>query len=122
MMQRVVLISLMALTLGACAQNRARVVSSPYSSGVTHTEPVFYNGKNYSMQFKYQAFRNAYDVNISGKGGRRLGRKAGDKKIASNVASSAIRYFACARGQKAFVLPGTAQNVNGTWQMQTRCA
>jgi len=121
-MQRAVLITLMAVTLGGCSTNRARVVSSPYSSGASHTEPVFYNGKNYSMQFQYQAFRNAYDVNITGKGGRRLGRKAGDQKIARQVASSAIGYFACARGQKAFVVPGTLRNTNGTWQMQARCA
>ncbi len=122
MMQRAMLISVIAVTVGACAQNRARVVSSPYSNGVQHSEPIFYNGKNYKMDFRFQAARNAYDVKTSGKGGRPLGSKPGDQKIVSNVVSSAIRHFACARGQKATIIPGTAKSVNGAWRMQARCA
>ncbi|HFC04312.1 MAG TPA: hypothetical protein ENJ55_01285 [Rhizobiales bacterium] len=122
MMQSAVLITMISLTLAACTQNRARVVSSPYSNGVLHSEPVFYNGKNYKMDFRFQASQNAYDVKVSGKGGRRIGGKPGDGKIVSNMVSSAIRHFACARGQKAVVLPGTARNQNGTWRMQARCA
>ncbi len=122
MMQRVVLITLMAVTLGACAQSGPRVVSSPYSNGVLHSEPVFYNGKNYKMDFRYQASRRAYDVKVSGKGGRRLGSKPGDRKVVSDMVSSAIRHFGCARGQKALILPGTVRSENGTWRMQARCA
>jgi len=122
MMRNAGLVVVMAMVLGACAQNRARVVSSPYASGVQYSEPVFYNGKNYKMDFRYQAARNAYDVKVSGKGGRRLGSKPGDQKIVSDMVSSAIRHFACANGQKATVLPGTARSQNGAWAMQARCA
>lgn len=121
MMQRAALIFLIAVTVGACAQNKARVVSSPYSDGVLHSEPVFYNGKNYKLDFRYKAPRNAYDVKVTGKGGRKLGSKPGDQKIVSNMVSSAIRHFACARRQKATVVPGTARNENGAWKMQARC-
>ena len=76
-MQRVVLMVLMAMTVGACAQNGSRVASSPYSNGVLHSEPVFYNGKNYKMDFRYQASRRAYDVKVSGKRSeeRRVGKE-----------------------------------------------
>ena len=115
------LITLIALTVAGCAKNTARVVSSPYSNGVQHSEPIFYNGKNYKMDFRYLAARNVYDVKVTGKGGRKLGGKPGDQKIVSNVVSSAIRHFACAQGQKAFVVPGTPRNINGAWNMQARC-
>ena len=114
---------LMALTMmmTGCAQNKPRVVSSPYASGKTQTEPVFYNGKHYRLKFKYIAVRNAYDTNIIGKGGRPLGGKPGDKIIVSSVVSSAIRHFACARGQKANILPGSARHSSGSWNMMAQC-
>ncbi len=121
MMRYAVLMALIAVMTGACAQNKPRVVSSPYADGVNHSEPVFYNGKHYKLRFKYRAHRDAYAVNIIGKGGRKLGNKPGDQKIVSDVVSSAIRHFACARGQKAVVLPGTTQHAGGSWNMQARC-
>jgi len=120
-MRYVMLVAVIATILGACSQNKARVVSSPYSNGVSHTEPVFYNGKHYKMRFKYQAHRNAYDVNVIGKGDRKLGDKPGDQKIVGDMVSSAIRHFACANGQKASIVPGTALNQGGSWNMQARC-
>jgi len=121
MMWRGGFLILATLVLAACSQNRARVVSSPYADGVRHSEPVFYNGKHYKLRFKYQAHLNTYAVNVAGSGGRRLGGKPGDQKIVSDMVSSALRHFTCAQGQKAFVLPGTAQHANGSWNMQARC-
>ena len=114
-------IAVLAMMTGACTQNKARVVSSPYRDGTNHSEPVFYNGKHYKLRFKYVAHRDIYDVNVVGKGGRKLGGKPGDEKIVSDMVSSAIRHFACARGKKAFVVPGTPQHNNGAWNMQARC-
>ena len=121
MMWKLGVVVLMAMVVGACTQNKARVVSSLYSDGVSHSEPVFYNGKNYKLRFKYLAHRNAYDVNIIGKGGRKLGGKPGDQKIVGEVVSSAIRHFACASGQKATIIPGTSNHQGGAWNMQAHC-
>lgn len=112
---------MLAMMTVACTQNKARVVTSPYRDGSSHSEPVFYNGKHYKLRFKYVAHRDLYDVNIIGKGGRKLGGKPGDEKIVSDVVSSAIRHFACARGKKAFVVPGTPSHNKGAWNMQARC-
>jgi len=121
MIRHGVMMALIAVMIGACSQNKARVVTSPYNDGVSHSEPVFYNGKHYKLRFKFQAHRNTYDVNIIGKNSRKLGSKPGDQKIVSEVVSSAVRHFACARGQKAFVVPGTAQHNGGAWDMQAQC-
>jgi len=117
----IAMIAVLAMMTGACTQNKARVVSSPYRDGTHHSEPVFYNGKHYKLKFKYLAHQDLYDVNIIGKGGRYLGAKAGDEKIVSNVVSSAIRHFACARGKKAHIVPGTVRHSKGAWMMQARC-
>jgi len=114
-------VAVIAAMTGACTQNKARVVSSPYGDGRNHSEPVFYNGKHYALRFKYVAHQDLYNVKIAGKGGRSLGSKPGDQKIVSNVVSSAVRHFACARGKKAYVLPGTARHSKGAWAMQARC-
>jgi len=115
-----VLIAL-GLTIAGCSQNKPRVVSSPYASGQTKVEPVFYNGKHYKMKFRYIATQDVYDVNISGKGGRLLGGKSGDQTIVSDVASSAIRHFACARTQKARIVPGTIRHTGSSWNMKAKC-
>ena len=119
-MKTTVLIAL-GLIVAGCAQNKPRVVSSPYASGKTKVEPVFYNGKRYTMKFRYIATQDVYDVNISGKGGRLLGGKSGDQTIVSDVASSAIRHFACARTQKARIVPGTISHTGSSWNMKARC-
>ncbi len=111
----------LALLVVGCSQNKPRVVSSPYASGKTQTEPVFYNGKHYRLKFRYIATRDAYDVNIIGKGGRSLGAKPGDQVIVSDVVTSAIRHFGCARGQKARILAGTARHSGGSWNMSAQC-
>ena len=114
-------VAVIAAMAGACTQNKARVVSSPYGDGRHHSEPVFYNGKHYVLRFKYVPHKDLYDVNIAGKGGRSLGSKPGDQKIVSDVVSSAVRHFACARGKKAYVVPGTVHHSKGSWEMQARC-
>ena len=123
-MKRSVIFALIAVTaLGACQQQRknVNVVSSPYSDGVRHTEPVFYNGKHYKVSFAFAAARNAYDVTVAGKGGRKLGGGSGDRNVVEQVGSSAVRHFACANRQKGRVVPGSASHGAGKWTMQARC-
>lgn len=117
----VIAVSVTGLLVAGCSQNKPRVVSSPYSDGVNHSEPVFYNGKHYKMRFRYQSHVNTYAVNVSGKGGRKLGGKPGDQKIVSDMVSSAIGHFACARGQRGRVVPGSQRHSNGAWNMQAKC-
>lgn len=114
---------LVLLVLAGCQQQpkNLNIVSSPYSDGVRHTEPVFYNGKNYTVSFAFAASRNAYDVTVAGKGGRQLGGKPGDRTVVEQLASSAIGHFACPNTQKGRVVPGSASHSGGKWNMQARC-
>jgi hypothetical protein len=121
MMWRAIPAILLALFLTSCGQSKPRVVSSPYADGRGRAEPVFYNGKRYKLGFTYRASRNVYDLRVSGNGGRKLGSTPGDEKIVHNMASSALAHFACARGQKAVITPGTSRHANGMWHMQARC-
>jgi hypothetical protein len=125
-MKRVIFIAVCAaLASGGCqheVQKPVNVVSSPYKSGVKHSEPVFFNGKHYKVSFTYSAARNNYDVTVAGRGGRQLGGQPGDQKIVEQIGSSAVRHFACASGQKAQILPGSQAHAKGSWNMQARCA
>ncbi len=110
------------LVLAACqTQNNVRVVSSPYSSGKTHTEPVVYNGKPYNVGFTYRASRDAYDITVSGKNGRALGGSEGDRKIVEQIGSSTVRHYACPSSKKGRIVPGSSRHTGNKWQMQAKC-
>ena len=121
-MRRIIVGGLMLLSLAGCSNRQASVARNPYADGVTHTEPVFYNGKHYNMQFRFAAAQNLYDVNIAGRGGRALGGKPGDERIISEVAASALGHFTCARGQKGRVIPGTVRHTGKSWNLKARCS
>jgi len=107
----------------ACAsRGHVTVVNSTYADGAMHTEPVFYNDKHYDVSFRYNAGIDAYDVTVAGKGGRRLGDKAGDQAIVEQIAASALTHFACPNGQKSAIVPGTSRHAGDRWTMQTKCA
>lgn len=112
---------MVALTAGCGKRSDVRVVSSPYSSGKSHTEPVVYNGKPYNVAFTYRASGDVYDVTVSGKGGRPLGGKAGDRKIVEQIATSTVRHYACSGSKKGRVVPGTPRHNGNKWSLQARC-
>lgn len=122
MMRQMIPAILLAMVVVGCAGPKTRVAQSPYANGATHTEPVFYNGKHYRLSFRYNSGLNAYNVSVKGRGGRKLGGTPGDQKVVTGMASSALRHFTCARGQKAAILPGTMRHNAGIWHMQARCA
>ncbi|MGI9463287.1 MAG: hypothetical protein ACR2OM_05080 [Aestuariivirgaceae bacterium] len=118
-----VIAMLMVVLAGGCTKtNNVNVVSSPYSSGKTHTEPVVFNGKPYNVGFTYRATQDAYDVTVAGKGGRALGGGDGDRKIVEQIGSSTVRHFACAGSKKGRIVPGSARPAGDKWQMQAKCA
>ena len=112
----------LALAGGCGKQSDVRVVSSPYSSGETHTEPVVFNGRPYTVAFAFKASDDAYDVTVAGKNGRPLGGQEGDRKIVEQIASSTVRHFACPDSKKGRIVPGSTKHVGDKWQMRARCA
>ena len=121
--QRVILVALiLAAAVGCEKRQDVNIVSSPYATGKTHTEPVVFNGKWYDVAFTFKASANLYDVDVSGKGGRPLGGGDGDRKIVEQIGTSTVRHFACRDSQKARLVPGSSRHAGTRWQMQARCS
>jgi hypothetical protein len=112
--------------LCACAGEKPGVVAvvndnpSPYAKGQSHTEPLYYNGRTYRVQFRHVIEKKVFDVNVSAPG-RVLGKTAEDKRIASEVGRNAVNHFACKDSQKARVLDESAKPTAAGWKMQARC-
>ncbi len=113
-----------AFALAGCEQKskNVNIVSGPPPQTKPRSEPVFYNGKNYQVDFAYAKAQGAYNVTVAGRHGRPLGGKPGDQKIVEQLASSAIGHFACLSSQKGRIVPGSASHGKGKWKMQARCA
>jgi hypothetical protein len=109
-----------ALGLGACAASDPQVrvekqVAAPPPAPVlakARTEPIFYNGKTYTLKFG-PAGAGLYDVRV-------LGMGPGQQKDASNIGTSAIRYFACPDG-KTGKLQQQPRYADSQWVMSARC-
>jgi hypothetical protein len=76
------------------------------------TEPVFYNGKTYTLKFA-PTEQGRYNVSVAG-------MSAKQQKDATNVATSAIRYFACPEGQTG-KLTDQPRYTESEWRMAARC-
>jgi hypothetical protein len=76
------------------------------------TEPIFYNGKTYTLSFS-PGSSGVYAVSLRG-------MSDSQQKDATNVATSAIRYFACPDG-KTGKLVEKPRYVENVWRMTARC-
>ncbi len=105
----------MALTLSACKTgNEVRITSGgpPTVQTGSRSEPIFYNGKTYHLDFS-SGGSGLFDMAVSGMGPKQ-------KKDAVAVATSSLGYFACPEGQR-----GRLQNepayADAKWRMQAKC-
>ncbi len=84
----------------------APVIAKPRS------EPIFYNGKTYQLDFAPQA-GGGFAMAVAGMSARQ-------EKDAVAVATSSLRYFACPDG-KTGKLTNKPAYAGSTWKMQARC-
>lgn len=107
-----------AVVLAACAgsSNVNVTHSRPAPTVVTksRSEPVFYNGKTYTLAYDYAAASGAFDMRVAGMTARQ-------QKDAVAVATSSLGYFACPEGQKG-QLTTAPRYEDGLWKMAARCA
>ncbi len=102
------------LLAGCKSDNTVRVTNDAPATAQAQprSEPVFYNGKTYHLDFS-PAGSGLYDMAVSGMGPKQ-------QKDAVAVATSSLAYFACPDGQR-----GKLQNepaYAGTkWRMQAKC-
>jgi hypothetical protein len=83
----------------------------------SRSEPIFYNGKHYALNYTYNEAMKAFDVKVAG---TTTPMKADSQTDAVNIASSSLSYFACPDGQKGRLV-GSPQFNAGTWALQARC-
>lgn len=110
-----------AVLLGACAeQSNVRVTSRTPQPVQTksRSEPVFFNGHHYQVDYTFNESADAFDVRVKGTS---RAMKAADRKSAVEIATSAVRHFACPKGMTG-ALTGDPNFSGGTWAMRARCA
>ncbi len=115
MNQSFILICAVALLIAGCGGPDARITKGT-AEGVqtkSRSEPIFYNGKTYRLDYSYSASASLFDMKVSG-----MGPKQRNDAVA--VATSSLRYFACPDSQKG-QLVGDAAYEDKAWNMQARC-
>lgn len=116
-MNRLTALLCTAVTLGACAEDPKFKVTHDAGPAKVQTksrsEPIFYNGKTYQLDYDYAEGASAFDMRVSGMGAKQ-------QKDAVAVATSALGYFACPEGQKGH-LNGTPRYEGSVWRLQARC-
>jgi hypothetical protein len=102
--------------LTACA-SKSKVEFTHNGPAVVQTksrsEPIFYNGKTYQLDYTYGEAQSAFDMRISG-----LGPK--QQQDAMNIATSSLGYFACPDGQRGKII-GAPAYVDSKWALQAKC-
>ena len=104
-----------ALGLAACSQSDVRVTRdkpAPQAVMTPRSEPIFYNGKTYHLDFAPKG-PGLFEMAVSGMG-------PSQQKDAVAVATSSLGYFACPEGQKG-KLQANPTYSGGKWRMQARC-
>jgi hypothetical protein len=107
---------LAAAGLAACSNDPAvRITNNKPAAAPApqaRSEPIFYNGKTYRLDFAPKA-SGVYDMTVSGMSGKQ-------QKDAEAVATSSLGYFACPDGQRG-KLQNTPSYANAKWRMQAKC-
>ena len=79
----------------------------------SRSEPIFYNGKTYQLDYTYTEAQGLFDIKISG-----LSPK--QQQDAINIAISSLGYFACPDGQRGKI-KGMPIYVDKKWTLLARC-
>ena len=103
------------ILLAGCGGPDVRVTNGSAQTVQTksRSEPIFYNGKTYKLDYSYSQSASHFDMKVSG-----MGPKQRNDAIA--VATSSLRYFACPESQKGHLI-GEAAYVDKAWTLQARC-
>lgn len=106
-------VSLILLTSCSEKKNNMKITSETAPTApVSRSEPIFYNGKTYRLNFS-QSQDGSFDMSVNGMSGKQ-------EKDAVAVATSSLRYFACKDSQSS-KLTSKPNYMDGKWQMKARC-
>ena len=114
-MQKFILLICALALLGGCT-SKSKVNINRTSQTVqtnSRSEPIFYNGKTYQLDYTYAEGQGAFDMKVSG-----LGPK--QQQDAVNIATSSLGYFACPDGQRGRII-GQPRYASDKWTIQAKC-
>lgn len=109
----VICICILALAAGCSSGKKFRMTSEHTVQTKARSEPIFYNGKTYRLDYAYAEERQSFDMKVSG-------MSAKQEKDAIAVATSSLRYFACLDGQQGQLIGAPAYD-GGVWNLQAKC-
>ena len=107
---------LTALALAGCkSASTVDIVSKPVAQVQTRprSEPIFYNGKTYKLDFSYRAASSSFAMRVSGMNSKQQGD-------AVQLATSSLRYYACPDRQTGRMI-GAPSYAGGVWMLEARC-
>jgi hypothetical protein len=110
----------LAVLLAACSKAGHVDINSGGPRTVqtqSRSEPIFYNGKHYALNYTYNDATKAFDMKVSG---TTAAMKPDSQRDAVNIASSSLGYFACPDGQRGHLV-GSPKFDGGVWALQARC-
>lgn len=116
MTHKLICAALAALVLAGCKSgNTVRITNDapPPVVAKQRSEPIFYNGKTYQLDFGPIGNSAVFELAVSG-------MSAGQKKDAVAVATSSLAYYACPDGQRG-QLQNEPSYTGAKWRMQAKC-
>jgi hypothetical protein len=106
-------VCILAVVAGCSSGRKFRMTSQQTVQTKPRSEPIFYNGKTYRLDYAYAEDRRAFDMKVSGMSARQ-------ERDAVAVATSSLRYFACLDGQQGQLIGAPAYD-GGVWSLQAKC-
>lgn len=113
-MKKIALVICALVLLGACTSSKVNINRSTATVQTkSRSEPIFYNGKTYQLDYTYSEAQGTFDMKVSG-----LSPK--QQQDATNIAISSLGYFACPDGQRGKIR-GMPIYVDGKWSLLAKC-
>lgn len=116
-MKTIPALAILAFMLAGCAGSDGIRISQESSAAAqtkSRSEPVFYNGKTYQLDYHYVKASNTFLMKVSG-----MSSSQRDDAVA--VATSSLGHFACLDSQKA-QLVGEPSYKKSVWHLRIKCA
>lgn len=114
-MQKAIVLIVLITAIAACASKPKVEVtrSEPQIQTNSRSEPIFYNGKTYQLDYEFNQGQNLFDMKVSGLG-------PSNKQDAINIATSALSYYSCPDSKRGRLKGSPAYN-GGKWSLKASC-